>query len=420
MAPATRNRARDQPAKGCTTAKRSVETQLGAEDASNNHKKQRRDKHEQSTSLVSSVKGTTAKDDGQTVFQTAIRCLASFRAQAEEYEALNSKDNKVQKPAKLQWDQDRNDLEALNRGAMGAAFRILNGIVMPRTSASAVVVDGGDNLKEKVVGGGGGESDVDALASELLLEARAKPGDVTWGTIAQGYLRALSGVAELLVEEKQSSSSSSVGTPNTSKMGALKYVEELQKKKQSDVMRFLLRVRCWELRQLNVIHRASRPSRPDKARRLGYKAKQGYVIYRVRVRRGGRKRPVPKGATYGKPTNQGVNQLKYQRSLKATAEERVGRRCANLRVLNSYWINQDSTYKYYEVILVDPQHKAIRIDPRINWIVNPVHKHRECRGLTATGKKSRGLNKGHRYNKTRAGRRKTWKRHNTLSLWRYR
>jgi len=30
-----------------------------------------------------------------------------------------------------------------------------------------------------------------------------------------------------------------------------------------------------------------------------YKAKQGYVIYRVRVRRGGRKRPVPKGATYG-------------------------------------------------------------------------------------------------------------------------
>ena len=50
---------------------------------------------------------------------------------------------------------------------------------------------------------------------------------------------------------------------------------------------------------MNVIHRASRPSRLDKARRLGYKAKQGYVIYRVRVRRGGRKKPAPKGATYG-------------------------------------------------------------------------------------------------------------------------
>lgn len=70
----------------------------------------------------------------------------------------------------------------------------------------------------------------------------------------------------------------------------------------------------------------------------------------------------------------GVNQLKYQRALRATAEERVGRHCANLRVVNSYWINQDSTYKYYEVILVDPQHKAIRRDPRINWIARPVHK----------------------------------------------
>ncbi|KAJ2373365.1 60S ribosomal protein L15, partial [Coemansia sp. RSA 2611] len=71
-------------------------------------------------------------------------------------------------------------------------------------------------------------------------------------------------------------------------MGAYKYLEELTKKKQSDVMRFLLRVRCWEYRQLHTIHRASRPSRPEKARRLGYKAKQGYVIYRIRVRRGNR------------------------------------------------------------------------------------------------------------------------------------
>ncbi|CAJ0764322.1 19225_t:CDS:2, partial [Entrophospora sp. SA101] len=165
-----------------------------------------------------------------------------------------------------------------------------------------------------------------------------------------------------------------------------KYLEELYKKKQSDVLRFLLRVRCWEYRQLNVVHRASRPSRPDKARRLGYKAKQGYVIYRIRVRRGGRKRPVPKGATFGKPVNQGINQLKYQRSLKATAEERVGRRCSNLRVLNSYWVNQ----------------------------------HRESRGLTSIGKKNRGIGKGHRFNKTiGGGRHSSWLRRNTLSLRRY-
>lgn len=51
----------------------------------------------------------------------------------------------------------------------------------------------------------------------------------------------------------------------------------------------------------------------------------GYVIYRVRVRRGGRKRPVPKGATYGKPVHHGVNQIKFARSLQSVAEVRSSR-----------------------------------------------------------------------------------------------
>ena len=204
-------------------------------------------------------------------------------------------------------------------------------------------------------------------------------------------------------------------------MGAYKYVEELWRKKQSDVLRFLLRVRCWEYRQLNAITRCSQPTRPDKARRMGYKAKQGYVIYRVRVRRGGRKKPVNKGIVYGKPASQGITGLKAARNLRNVAEERVGRKCGGLRVLNSYWVNQDSTYKYFEVIMVDPMHKAIRNDPRINWIVNPVHKHRELRGLTSAGKAYRGLQgKGHTYHKNRGSRRATWKTNNSLSLKRYR
>uniref|UniRef100_A0AAQ4QL56 Ribosomal protein L15 n=1 Tax=Gasterosteus aculeatus aculeatus TaxID=481459 RepID=A0AAQ4QL56_GASAC len=187
-------------------------------------------------------------------------------------------------------------------------------------------------------------------------------------------------------------------------MGAYRYMQELWRKKQSDVMRFLLRVRCWQYRQLSNLHRAPRPTRPDKARRLGYKAKQGYVVYRVRVRRGGRKRPVPKGATYGKPVHHGVNQIKFARSLQSTAEERAGRHCGGLRVLSSYWVGEDSTYKFFEVILVDI-----------------FHKHREMRGLTSAGKKSRGLGKGHKFHLTIGGsRRAAWKRRNTLQLHRYR
>eukprot|EP00871_Galdieria_phlegrea_P001037 jgi/Galph1/1934/GphlegSOOS_G606.1 len=204
-------------------------------------------------------------------------------------------------------------------------------------------------------------------------------------------------------------------------MGAYKYMQELWRKKQSDVMRFLLRVRAWEYRHLPSVHRAPRPTRPDKARLLGYRAKQGYVIYRVRVRRGGRKRPVSKGIQYGKPKNQGITQLKFKRNKRSVAEERAGRRCGNLRVLNSYWINQDGVYKYYEVILIDPSHKAIRRDPKIKWICKPTMKHRERRGLTSAGRAHRGLRrKGHRATKTRPSVRANWKRRNTLSLRRYR
>jgi Ribosomal L15 len=69
---------------------------------------------------------------------------------------------------------------------------------------------------------------------------------------------------------------------------------------------------------------------------------QGFVVYRVRVRRGGRKRPVPKGIVYGKPKHQGITQLKFQRNKRSVAEERAGRKLGGLRVLNSYWVNEVS------------------------------------------------------------------------------
>ena len=197
-------------------------------------------------------------------------------------------------------------------------------------------------------------------------------------------------------------------------MGAYKYLQELWRKKQSDVVRFIMRVRCWEYRQLASVHKVTRPTRLDKARALGFKQKQGYVIYRCKIKRGGRKRQVHKGAVFGKPVNQGIRKQKKARSLRNLAEERVGRRCTNLRVLNSYWVGQDASQKFYEVILVDPAHTAIKKDPRINWIVSEKHNRREIRGLTSAGKKYRGLRqKGYRAINVRPSRRQCWKRLNT-------
>jgi len=169
---------------------------------------------------------------------------------------------------------------------------------------------------------------------------------------------------------------------------------------------------CCELRQLNLYYNTYlfftyRSTRPDKARRLGYKNKQGYVIYRIAMRRGGRKRPVPKGAPMCKPkTSGGVKQQKPVRNLQSIAEERVGRRVLGLRILSSYWVGQDSTYKYFEVIMIDVHHKAITRDPKINWMCGNVQKHRELRGLTTAGKSSRGLGKGRKFAQTKGGSRK--------------
>merc|ERR1712046_409526 len=153
----------------------------------------------------------------------------------------------------------------------------------------------------------------------------------------------------------------------------------------------------------------------------GYKAKQGYMIYRVRVKRGGRKRRVAKGIVYGKPTNQGVNKLKAKRNLRSIAEERIGRKCGGLRVLNSYWVAADAIYKWFEVIMIDPFHKVIRDDPRINWICKNTMKHRELRGLTAAGRRARGLRaKGKCATKLRPSRRAAYRNHQLMRLRRYR
>uniref|UniRef100_A0A8C2MRZ4 Ribosomal protein L15 n=1 Tax=Cricetulus griseus TaxID=10029 RepID=A0A8C2MRZ4_CRIGR len=197
-------------------------------------------------------------------------------------------------------------------------------------------------------------------------------------------------------------------------MGVYNYNQELWRKKQSDVMHFLLRVPCWQYRQLSAQHRAPCTTRPDKA-------KQAYAIYKICVRHGGLNRPVSKGATYGKPVHHGVNQLKFARSLQSVTEERAGRHCEALRVLNSYCLSKDSTCKFYEVILIDPFHKAIRRNPDSQWITKPVHKHREMRGLTSAGCKSRGLGKGHKFCHTIGDSRcAAWRRRNTLQLHRYR
>ncbi|KXA90601.1 50S ribosomal protein L15e [candidate division MSBL1 archaeon SCGC-AAA259I09] len=165
---------------------------------------------------------------------------------------------------------------------------------------------------------------------------------------------------------------------------------ETKKLKQDYEKRSLQkRRRKWKRRP--AIERIENPSKPDRARELGYKAKQGVIMARVRVRRGGRRKERPKKGR--RPKRMGVAKITPEKSLQLIAEERTARKFPNLEVLNSYKIGEDGEYHYYEVILLDPNHPSIQNDPDLKWITDPSNRGRVHRGLTSEGKSSRGLDK---------------------------
>ena len=170
---------------------------------------------------------------------------------------------------------------------------------------------------------------------------------------------------------------------------AYKYVTEAWNKPEDSFVKDLMKQRVIEWRREPAVLRVDRPLRLDRARKLGYKAKLGYVMTRVRVRRSGWRRLRPKAGRRQK--RMGVTKLKIAKSLKLIAEERAARKFPNLEVLNSYWVWEDGLHKWYEVIMVDPNHPVIRADKKINWITKKTQHGRVFRGLTSAGKEIRGL-----------------------------
>ncbi|TFG06011.1 MAG: 50S ribosomal protein L15e [Promethearchaeota archaeon] len=172
---------------------------------------------------------------------------------------------------------------------------------------------------------------------------------------------------------------------------AYRYIADTWSNSPTEEIKELRWQRLIDWRRNPSIIRLEKPTRLDRARTLGYKAKQGYLLARVRIRRGGRRKPRPKRGR--KPRKMGVNKYTPKKSIRWISEERVQRKYPNMEVLNSYPVGRDGRWKWFEVILVDPAHPAIKSDKNINWICNPTHKGRVHRGLTTAGKKGRGLDK---------------------------
>ncbi|MEM3630726.1 MAG: 50S ribosomal protein L15e [Nitrososphaerota archaeon] len=125
-----------------------------------------------------------------------------------------------------------------------------------------------------------------------------------------------------------------------------------------------LRKRAIEWRKEKSIVRVDRPLRLDRARSLGYKAKQGFIVVRVRVRKGGFSKPRPRSGR--RPKALGVIKHKVNVSLKEEAINRVSRKYVNMHVLGAYELFRDAKYAWYEVILVDPNHPSIKSSKNIS------------------------------------------------------
>ncbi len=151
----------------------------------------------------------------------------------------------------------------------------------------------------------------------------------------------------------------------------------------------LLKERLIVWRRQQTVERIENPTRLDKARALGYKAKQGYVLARVKVKKGGRRRRLY-GRRGRKPSKAGLVRFTSKKSDRWIAEEKSQRRFPNLNAINSYQVGEDGRYKWFEIIMVDTSHPNIINDPKISWAVDSANRNRAFRGLTSAGKKSRG------------------------------
>lgn len=156
--------------------------------------------------------------------------------------------------------------------------------------------------------------------------------------------------------------------------------------------RILLRKRLVEWRAEAATIRIPKPTRLDRARAAGYRAKPGIIMVRQRVDRGGRQRPDIRAGRRSKHARQlKILSMNYQ----TVAERRAATKFPNMEVLNSYFVGKDGTHYWYEVIMADKMHPVIMADSQLSWLSRPSNNRRVFRGITSAARRSRGLmNKG--------------------------
>ena len=170
-------------------------------------------------------------------------------------------------------------------------------------------------------------------------------------------------------------------------MGLYRHLVELNRN-GSDEWRKFHRERLIQWRKEPAIFRIEHPTNLVSARRLGYKAKSGFVVVRVRLKRCGKFRP---SIRHGRRSAHMRQRLVMSKNYQRIAEERANKEFVNLEVLNSYKVGKDGTHYWFEIIMIDPYNPVVATDTNVGWVSSGKHRGRAYRGLTSAGRRGRGL-----------------------------
>lgn len=156
--------------------------------------------------------------------------------------------------------------------------------------------------------------------------------------------------------------------------------------------------RLMEWRKEPRFKKVEKPLNLARARALGYKAKKGVVVIRIRLIRGNHKKTRP---NMGRRSKRLTIRKNLKMSYRWIAEQRVAKKYKNLEVINSYKVGQDGRHYFFEVICVDPSRPEIKTDKNLKWTTKAGNRKKANKGKTSAGKKSRGLRDKSPANKSR-------------------
>lgn len=149
-------------------------------------------------------------------------------------------------------------------------------------------------------------------------------------------------------------------------------------RKPTEAAKLMVKGRKMQWRREETVTRVEKPTRTDRARSVGYKAKLGYIVARVKIGKGGRRREYY-GRRGRKPSKMGLVHFTHGKSLQKISEEKAQRKFINANVLGSYLVGEDGKHKWFEVVLVDSAHPNIVRNPATKWASTPANAKRALR-----------------------------------------